>query len=106
MPQPAGLRLACDLNRLSLGSRPARLAKRGEHRQHQIPDRGILFERRANIARKNAALICGLRPFLLGEGRHGHHRRDYQHYDQSRKSSIHGITPSVNAEPLANGREV
>ncbi len=43
----------------------------------QIPDRCILLERRAKISRKNAALICSLRLFLLGEGRDGHYRRDY-----------------------------
>src|SRR5918994_4255289 len=84
-----------NLDRLGFDLCPARLCERGEHRQHQVPDRCVLLKRRAKIGSESAALIRGLRLILLSRDRDSHHRRNYQHHGQDRKSSQHGFTPSV-----------
>src|SRR5918997_1334728 len=75
-----------NLDRLGFHLCSARLRERGEHRQHQVPDRCVLLKRRAKIGCESAALIRGLRLFLLSRGRDSYHRRNHQHHGQNRKS--------------------
>src|ERR687889_2606922 len=63
-----------NLDRLGFDLCSARLYERGEHRQHQVPVRCGLLKRWAKIRCESAALIRGLRRFLLSRGGDSHQR--------------------------------